>query len=313
MLKNKSFAFVANLKKFLLISGILLLAGLICTLVFGPVLDISFQGGTKISYSFTGELDTDAVRKFADETLSKKTAVAITAGVADSSQKLIVSLADNQALNTESIDALTKALTEKYPDNAIEQAEVNSVNPSVGTVFFLKCLVAVLIAAVLVIVYVAIRFRKIGGVSAAITALIALLHDVLIAFFAATVLRLSIDTNFMAVVMTLLGYSLNNTIVVFDRIRENRRVYGSKKPLDELVDLSNNQVLARNIMTSLSTIIVILVVFVVCEITGLTSLRTLTVPLMFGLVAGSYSSICLAPALWVKWRELRSRKQDAKQ
>ena len=154
MLKNKSFAFVANLKKFLLISGILLLAGLICTLVFGPVLDISFQGGTKISYSFTGELDTDAVRKFADETLSKKTAVAITAGVADSSQKLIVSLADNQALNTESIDALTKALTEKYPDNAIEQAEVNSVNPSVGTVFFLKCLVAVLIAAVLVIVYV---------------------------------------------------------------------------------------------------------------------------------------------------------------
>lgn len=313
MLKNKSFAFVANLKKFLLISGILLLAGLICTLVFGPVLHISFQGGTTISYSFTGELDTDAVRKFADETLSKKTTVAITAGVADSSQKLIVSLADNQALNTESIDALTKALTEKYPDNAIEQAEVNSVNPSVGTVFFLKCLVAVLIAAVLVIVYVAIRFRKIGGVSAAITALIALLHDVLIAFFAATVLRLSIDTNFMAVVMTLLGYSLNNTIVVFDRIRENRRVYGSKKPLDELVDLSNNQVLARNIMTSLSTIIVILVVFVVCEITGLTSLRTLTVPLMFGLVAGSYSSICLAPALWVKWRELRSRKQDAKQ
>lgn len=313
MLKNKSFAFVANLKKFLLVSGILLLAGLICTLVFGPVLDISFQGGTKISYSFTGELDTDAVRKFADETLSKKTTVAITAGVADSSQKLIVSLADNQALNTESIDALTKALTEKYPDNAIEQAEVNSVNPSVGTVFFLKCLVAVLIAAVLVIVYVAIRFRKIGGVSAAITALIALLHDVLIAFFAATVLRLSIDTNFMAVVMTLLGYSLNNTIVVFDRIRENRRVYGSKKPLDELVDLSNNQVLARNIMTSLSTIIVILVVFVVCEITGLTSLRTLTVPLMFGLVAGSYSSICLAPAMWVKWRELRNRKKDAKQ
>ena len=310
MLKNKTFDFVGNLKKILIISGALLLIGLVCTFVFGPVLDISFQGGTKISYSFTGKIDTESVRKLADETLGKKTTVAITSGVSDTSQKLIVSLADNEALGTESIDALGKALTEAYADNEIEQAEVNSVNPSVGTVFFLKCLVAVVIAAILVIAYVAFRFRKIGGVSAAVAALIALVHDVAIAFFAAVVLRLSIDSNFIAVVMTLLGYSLNNTIVVFDRIRENRRVYGSKKPLDELVNLSDNQVLARNIMTSLSTVIAILTVFVVCEITGLTSLRTLTIPMMFGLVAGSFSSICIAPALWVKWRQLRSKKKE---
>lgn len=312
MLKNKTFDFVGNLKKFLIISGALLLIGLIVTVVFGPVLDISFQGGTKISYSFTGKLEAEAVRKLADETLGKKTTTAITSGVTDSSQKLIVSLADNEALATASIDALTAKLTETYPDNEIKSSEINSVNPSVGATFFLKCLVAVLIAAILVIAYVAFRFRKIGGVSAAITALIALVHDVLIAFFAAVILRLSIDANFIAVVMTLLGYSLNNTIVVFDRIRENRRVYGSQKPLDELVNISDSQVFSRNIMTSLSTVIAILTVFVVCEITGLTSLRTLTIPMMFGLVAGSYSSICLAPALWVKWRQLRNRKKEAK-
>lgn len=312
MLKNKSFDFVGNLKKYLIVSGALLLIGLIVTFVFGPVLHISFQGGTQISYSFTGTLDTESVRKLADETLGKKTTVAITSGVSDASQKLVVSLADNKALDTESIDALGKALTETYADNEVVQAEVYSVNPSVGTIFFLKCLVAVIIAAILVIAYVAFRFRKIGGVSAAITALIALVHDVLIAFFAAVVLRLSIDPNFIVVVMTLLGYSLNNTIVVFDRIRENRRVYGSQKPLDELVNLSDNQVLSRNIMTSLSTVIAVLVIFAVCEIAGLTSLRTLTVPLAFGLVAGSFSSICLAPALWVKWRMLRNKKKEAK-
>ena len=312
MLKNKTFNFVGNLKKFLIISGALLLIGLIVTLIFGPVLHISFQGGTQISYSFTGTLETEAVRKLADETLGKKTTVAITSGVSDASQKLVVSLADNKALDTESIDALGKALTETYADNEVVQAEVYSVNPTVGGTFFLKCLVAVVIAAILVIAYVAIRFRKIGGVSAAIAALIALVHDVLIAFFAAVILRLSIDANFIAVVMTLLGYSLNNTIVVFDRIRENRRVFGSQKPLDELVNLSDSQVFSRNIMTSLSTVIAILTVFVVCEITGLTSLRTLTIPMMFGLVAGSYSSICLAPALWVKWRQLRNKKKEAK-
>ena len=307
MLKNKSFDFVGNLKRFLIVSGALILIGILCTVIFGPVLDISFQGGTKISYSFTGKLVTEDIRKLADETLGKKTTVSITSGVTDASQKLIVSLSDNEALGTESIDALNKALTEAFPKNKLEQAEVNSVNPSVGTIFFLKCLVAVVIAAILVIAYVAFRFRKIGGVSAAVTALIALVHDVAIAFFAAVVLRLSIDANFIAVVMTLLGYSLNNTIVVFDRIRENRRVYGSQKPLDELVNISDNQVLSRNIMTSLSTVIAILVVFVVCEITGLTSLRTLTVPMMFGLVAGSFSSICLAPPLWVKWKQLRAK------
>ena len=309
MLKNKSFNFVGNLKKYLIVSGALLLIGLIVTFVFGPVLDISFQGGTNISYSFTGTIATDAVRKFADETLDKKTTVSITSGVTDASQKLVVSLADNKALDTESIDTLTKALVEKYPDNKIVQAEVYSVNPTVGAIFFFKCLVAVLIAAILVIVYVAIRFRKIGGVSAAVTALIALVHDVAIAFFAAVVLRLNIDANFIAVVMILLGYSLNNTIVVFDRIRENRRLYGNQKPIDELVTLSDNQVLSRNIMTSLSTVIAILVILVVCELTGLTSLRTLTIPLTFGLVAGSYSSICIAPPLWVKWRQLRNKRK----
>ena len=308
MKTKRNLDFVGNLKKFVIVSAVLLLVGIVCTAVFGPVLDINFAGGTKISYSYTGTLDTDKVAKLAGDTVGKKVSADITSGVSDSSHKLVISLSDNEALDSSTIDSLAKALKEGYADNKIEQIEVNSVSPTVGAVFFIKCLVAVVIACLLVIIYVAIRFRKIGGVSAAIAALIALLHDVLLAFFAAVILRLNIDSNFIAVVMTLLGYSLNDTIVVFDRVRENRRHYGQSKSIAEITNISNNQVLSRNIMTSLTTVIAIVTIMVVAEIKGLTSLRTLTIPLTVGLLSGTYSSVCISPGLWVKWQERKARK-----
>ncbi len=310
MLKNKAlnFDFVGNIKKYAFISGALFLIGIIFCVVFGPVMDISFKGGTRISYSYTGDINVSEVEDIAADTIGKKVSVITSSGVSDNSQKFVVSLSDDTALETASIDSLAEALETEFPDNDVVQAEVESVNPSVGTIFFIKCLVAVAIAAVIVVAYVSFRFRKIGGFSAGVTALIALVHDVLIAFFSAVIFRLNIDANFIAVVMTLLGYSLNSTIVIFDRVRENRRVYGANKPIDELVNISNNQVFSRNIMTSLSTIIAIFVVFVVCEINGITSLRTLTVPLMFGLVSGAYSSICIAPTTWVKWHQYKASR-----
>ena len=160
--------------------------------------------------------------------------------------------------------------------------------------------------------YIAFRFRKIGGWLAGVSALLALLHDVLIAFFVMIVFRLDIDSNFVAVVMTLLGYSLNSTIVVFDRIRENRRAFGSKQTLVETLNMSNTQVLSRNVMTSLATFVAIFVVLVVCELNGITSLRSLTIPLCFGIISGAYSSICLAPAIWVKWKNASDAKKAAK-
>ncbi len=312
MLKNKTmnFDYVNNFKKFLVFSGALFLIGIIFCVVFGPVMDISFKGGTRISYSYSGDLNVSKVEKAAEKAIGKKVSITTSSGVSDSSKKFSVALSDDTALETKSIDKLTETLKKDFAKNKVAQSEVESVNPSVGTVFFIKCLVAVTIAAILVVLYVSWRFRKIGGFSAGVTALVALIHDVLIAFFAAVVFRLNIDANFIAVVMTLLGYSLNSTIVVFDRIRENRRVYGAKKPVDELVNISNNQVFTRNIMTTLSTLIAIFVVFIVCEMKGITSLRTLTIPLMFGLVSGSYSSICIAPTAWVKWKQFKAERQN---
>lgn len=316
MLKNKEFDFIKNLKKYFIISGVVFLIGIIMCVAFGPVLDISFSGGTKIVYSYKGDIDTDKVASVTADSTGRKVNVTTSSGINDSSKKLTISLADKKSLDTSAIDKLDKALTSdkalsKYK---MKQAEVNSVNPTVGSIFFMKCLVAVLIAAVFVIIYVAIRFRKIGGLSAGVTAMAALIHDILIAFFVTVIFRLNIDSNFIAVVMTLLGYSLNNTIVVFDRVRENRRNLGTTKfTLDEIVNKSNNQVLGRNIMTTVTTFMAILIVLIVCEIKGITALRSLTIPLCFGLVSGAYSSICIAPALWVKWQDrIAKKKLEAK-
>ena len=313
-MKNKTFDFSGNLKIFLIISAVLMAVGIILTAVLGPVLDISFGGGTRITYSYTGEIDTDTVASLAADTLGKKVTVDVTSGVTDNSQKLTISLADKEALGTELIDELDDVLTadEQFAANELAQEEVNSVSPTVGSVFFAKCLVAVIIAAILVMLYIAFRFRKIGGWLAGAAALLALLHDVLIAFFVTIVFRLDIDSNFVAVVMTLLGYYLNSTIVGFARIRENRRVFGGKKPLEEILNISNNQVLSRNIMTSVSTFLAIFVVLIVCELNGITSLRSLTIPLCFGIISGSYSSICLAPAIWVKWKNASKAKKAKK-
>ncbi len=313
MLTNTKINFVGNLKKFVIGSVAVILIGLIVALVLGPVLDITFSGGTKITYSYDGKVDTDKIAQIAADTIEKKVSVTTTSGVSDNSQKLVVSLADKDALDTKLIDKLTDKLTGKdFKDNKIKQEEVLSVSPSVGVIFFAKCLVAVVIAALLVIIYTAIRFRKIGGWLAGTSAMVALLHDILIAFAASVIFRLPIDANFIAVVMTLLGYSLNSTIVVFDRVRENKRIYGNKESLENLVNLSNNQVLSRNVMTNLSTVLSIVIVLIVCEINGIASLRSLTVPLCFGLASGAYSSICLAPAVWVKWKEASDAKKLAK-
>ena len=182
---NKKFEFVGNLKKFLIGSLAVILIGLIVALVLGPVLDITFSGGTKITYSYDGKVDTDKIAQIAADTIEKKVSVTTTSGVSDDSQKLVVSLADKDALDTKLIDKLTDKLTGKdFKDNKIKQEEVLSVSPSVGIIFFAKCLVAVVIAALLVIIYTAIRFRKIGGWLAGTSAMVALLHDILIAFAA---------------------------------------------------------------------------------------------------------------------------------
>lgn len=309
---QKSFDFVGNLKRFAIISCALMLVGIILTVVIGPELAIEFSGGTRISYSFTGDVKAEEVEALYKSTIGKEVKADISTDLSGSSKKLNVSLSDKETLTDKEVDTVLTALQEKYADSNVTEVNRRSVSPAVGTSSLLKSLYTVLLAGAFILIYVAIRFKKIGGWSAGVTALIALVHDVLIAFFTCVALGLSIDNNFIAVVLTLFGYSLNSTIVAFDRIRENRRLEGGNADLAELVNRSLSQILRRTIMTSLTTFMAIATVFVVAEIMGLTTLRSLTIPMCVGLLSGAYSSICISPTLWVVWQTKRKPKKQKK-
>ncbi len=309
----KKIDFNKPLKWVLIGYAAIILVGVIIAVLFGVKMDINFKGGTVITYNYTFEegkiadINTDEVKALVTENLKADSTVTKGASIAGNTYTITVSLVENSAVSTDAQEALTKALQEKYKDNNIEIYGATSVSPTLATPFFLKALAAVLVVAILVVVYVGFRFRKIGGVTAALTALVALVLDVAVSFIACVVFRLQVDMNYIAVVLTILGYSLNDTIVVYDSVRENKKSTEGLT-LAEMVNKSLHSVLARNIITTTTTVLAVLTIIVVSEIYGLTTLRTFAIPMVFGLVSGCFSSIFVSTPLWVVWRN----KLDAK-
>jgi len=304
----KMFDFNKNYKKFVIVYLAIFVVGIVIAAIWGVDLDINFRGGTRISYSYSGDLAENDLRDAVSGAIKDKFEVSKSTSIAGDTKTFSISLVGNKSLSAETQENITKALTEKFKDSKIELYDSNSVSPNIAGSFFLKSMVAVAIAAALVVVYVGIRFRKIGGVSAGLAALVALILDVLVTFFTCVFFRLQIDSNYIAVVLTILGYSLNDTIVAFDRIRENRRLY-PEDDIDVLVNKSINMVLIRNVVTSVTTFVAVLTVVGVSELFGLTTLRTFGIPMAFGVVSGSITSICIAGPIWVVWQKKKASKK----
>ena len=307
----KAWNFVGNFKIFATISILVVLAGLIMNIIFGTRLDINFKGGARITYSYTGEVDLNAARDAIQNATGQDATVTQSTDMTDQSTNLVVTLPGDKSLSTDMMGDITSALQERFQDNEIAMLESDSVDPSVGIAFFGKSLFAVGLAAILVVVYVGFRFRKIGGVSAGVLALIALLHDLVVIYFVYVIFRIPLNDNFIAVMLTILGYSLNDTIVIYDRIRENRRLLGMKMPFRQLVNVSITQSFRRSLVTSITTFIAITTVYVVAVVRGLDSIISFALPMMFGVASGAYSSICIAGPLWVFWKEHREKKLEA--
>ena len=214
-----------------------------------------------------------------------------------------INFSGETAIDTAQQDAITKALEKNFPDNKFEYQESTSVEASMGMKFLLKCLTAVAIACALMVLYVTIRFKRIGGLSAGVMALVALFHDVAMIYFMYVIFRMPIDSNFIAVVLMILGYSLNDTIVIYDRVREERKLAGPKADIADVFNHSASSVLTRTICTSITTLIAIGTVYVVATIYGLDSVKGFALPMMIGVISGCYSSICIAGPLWVMWQK----------
>ena len=280
--------------------------------IFGVQMAIEFKGGTMLTYSYTGEIDTNAVKSVVEG--ENYGAVTVTTGSSFGSnlQTMTISFAENGGLTADVQAELTASLTEKFADKELNLENSQDVNPSSGTMFFIKCAVAVGLSFVLLIIYMAFRFRKIGGVSAGAFALVALFHDIFMVFAAFVFFGFSIDANFMAVVLTILGYSLNSTIVVYDRVRENRTLMGKSASYTEIVNLSIRQTLTRSVNTTITTVVATAVICVVCMVCGVSSIISFAFPMLIGLIAGFYSSLCISGPLWALWKERKTKASGKK-
>ena len=309
--KTPSINFIGNRKKFYTFSCALLALVLVFCGVFGVKMDVEFKGGSMITLAYEGDADLNDLKSTISTELNKSSLTLQTGSDISGNQTLTVTLPGSDTLTTEQLDGLLATLNEQYPDNAFVQNEVSNVDATIGKEFMLKSIVALVAACVLILLYVAYRFRKIGGLKAGSTAIVALLHDMLVVFGVFVILRIPLNGNFIAALLTILGYSINDTVVIYDRIRENSALYSKKQmSLAELVNLSINQSFARSLMTSITTCLALGVVCIVSVIYRLDSIYSFAFPLLFGMVSGVYSTICIATPLWVDWK---SKKKAAKQ
>ena len=310
--EKKPIDFVGLRKRFLTISTCLMAAIILCAAVFGVRLDTEFTGGAMITLSYQGEISTSEVQKTASTALENNGLTLQTGeNVATGEQTLKISMPGNETVTTDQVENLLDSLNETYPDNGFVQLSLSNVSAAMGTKFLQKSLVAVLFALVLILLYIGFRFQKIGGLTGGMMAVLALLNDLMVVFGTFVLLRTPLDGNFIAAMLTILGYSINDTVVVYDRIRENRTLMEKKTSFEELVNHSVNQSARRTIITTVTTVMALGVMCIISKLYGLDSIFTFAFPLMMGMISGVYTSLCVSTSAWVLWSERKTGKKKA--
>lgn len=282
------------------ISLIIIVIGLGMFAINGLNLDIDFAGGTMVQYDLNESFDTatieDALKdiEFDGEKLD---AIVIKTGINETADQEVI-IRSKLSLNSGLRTVIDKEVMAEFPN--AEFRKTAQYSSSVGDEIRTKAFLAVIIAAVGMLIYITFRFEVVFGLAA----IAALLHDVLILLAVYAIFQVPVGTAFIAAVLTVVGYSINDTIVVFDRIREN--VKFEKRPdYFEIANHSLSQTIVRSINTSLTTLFVIGSLYFL----GVDSIKELALPLMAGVLAGTYSSIFIASPLWALWRTHRSKKQ----
>ncbi len=292
------FKIVERSKIFFSISGIIILLGIIMFCVHGGFAeDVDFAGGMSMYIDMGKEVDLKEVTAAV-----KEAAPDIANPIVQRSDGFQVVI-QTTPVETDVKDKIQSTLLEKFELPAEAVLQVDNVSATVGNELKTQALTATLIAAILMLLYITIRFEFKTGVSA----IVALLHDVLIMLSFYAIFQVPINTTFIAAILTIIGYSINNTIVVFDRVRENVK-RSRRAPFNETIDNSIKQTLVRSVNTTITTLLPVVMLFIF----GVQSIRQFTIPLIVGLLAGTYSSILLAGPTWAglkKWQDKRKHKK----
>lgn len=292
---------------FLIISGTVFIIGIIGVIVRGVHLDTQFTGGAVLEYSITGNIDTETVRSTVAAVTDRPITVQVTKDNVSDSSSIVITLAGTSGLNVAEQEKISDAVVGINESLNAKLAQTYVVEPYIGAKALKNAAIAIVLSIVFIIIYVWIRF---SGLATGITATLALVHDVITVFFAFIVFGIPLNDAFVAVVLTIIGYSINDTIVIFDRVRENRKKY-PKMEVTELMNESNTQTLRRSVNSSVTTTVCVLIMFIASMIFGIDSIKVFTLPMLFGLVSGCYSSICVAGVLWAMWEKRKENKSVA--
>lgn len=260
---------------------------------------LEFKGGTQTTVMFHEKVSLETANEKIVPEIERITGSAVQIQTVQDSNEVIFKTG---TLTVDQRDAINQMLMRDW---SIGENEITSetISSTISNEMKSDTLIAVVVAIVCMLIYIRIRFKDLRF---GISSIVALLHDVLVvlAFYAAA--RVSVSNTFVACMLTIVGYSINATIVIFDRIRENMAVMSSKDSLKDVVNRSITQTMSRSIFTSLTTFIMVAVLYVL----GVTSIRDFALPLMVGIVCGAYSSICLAGSLWYLLRVRFAPKKE---
>lgn len=287
--------FVKKLPIFSTIAALFCIIGLVSLLLlpFGVNffnLDIDFVGGTTLQYNMHQELDKPALDKIAksvEEVIGAPVSSIQKAG--ETNQEVVIK---TKTLETEVRDQVFAKLQSEYNLQDTDILSVDNVDPVMGADLRNSAIIAAFLAVVLMLIYIGFRFDFKSGLAAVIS----LVNDLLVMLSIYVVLQIPMNMNFIAAALTILGYSINATIVVFDRVRENRKLL-RKVTFDDLVNTSIWQTLTRSINTTVTTLLTIVMVMIF----GVTSIRNFAIPISVGIVAGLYSSVFLSGPIWAKF------------
>ena len=295
--------YTQKLKITLSVSAAIILVGMAIGLLGGGMnVGVDFTGGTIVTIQFANpDFDmsvVDAALAANDAVGAQTVRTGNTTSYQDMANIRMKNLGDDMAENAQRT-AILEMIKETYP--AAQITSIDRVDGVASKSLIQNAIFSVLIASVLILVYIWIRFELLSGIAA----VLCLLHDVMVMVALTCMLRIPINSPFIAAVLTIVGYSINNTIVVFDRVRENsgNKAYAEKNRA-EIVNKSISGTLRRSINTSLTTLITISMVYIL----GVESIKEFSLPIIIGLIAGTYSSVFLAGPLWARWHIMRYEK-----
>jgi preprotein translocase subunit SecF len=287
-IKDTHIDFIGKRKIALIISAVLILAGLVSLIIQGgPSLGIDFTGGTSLQLRFENEVDIGEIRNILSD-IGFSGAEIKEFGV---DNEILIRI-QQQSQNEDVSDIIINELSEKMPNNKLEIRMNEAVGPRIGNELRRATIWAILAALILILIYISWRFEF----KFAVGAVAALFHDVLITLGVFSVLGLELSLAVIAAFLTIIGYSLNDTIVVFDRIRENLKLL-RREDYVNIFNTSINQTLSRTILTSMTTFVVVIILFLF----GGEVIHNFSFALVIGVIVGTYSSMFIASPVVVEW------------